>query len=310
MQLMSIEPPPPLRPPPETTPPAYFAMPPIPPLPKRSLFRWFRKRATVNDPFINLLAGGQVEVQPLPLCDVIPLGETTYTDTCISGTASVLALVQGSTFEVYKVSFTHKWIFDPLCSKVAFGHDASTASFPWRTLTAMSDYAIYIGLPGNCIEVYKVDGRQVKTIKLRDQCRAIVMSRCGQLAAVGTTVGVYLYNAGQDGHFGDTAEKGNEPDIVATTILKVDNYWDDRGAANCMVFSPDSLYMSVCTCENIVHTYSLTNGPGQPILLYKFDRKIDRYNSPGSYHGVTGLALYALLFQLMIVLPTLANCWL
>jgi hypothetical protein len=252
----------------------------------------------MRDPFTTLLEVGPIQIKSPPTYDVIPLGTETYQDTCISGSGSMLALVQQNIFEIYKVTLeTRKWVFRLQCSKVRFGSSRTPTSAPWRVLATMSDRVLCLALPEKCITVYDVQGHFLGTIHLSDQCRSIVMSRCGQFVLVATVVGVYLYDAGQDGTFGLTSNlaEANDSVIVTRKLLESDNYWDDRGVANCMAFCPNSRKFSFCTRENIVHTYSIEQGSRQPILLYKFDRKFDRTNLSESYFGVTGLALYDLI---------------
>lgn len=152
----------------------------------------------------------------------------------------------------------------------------------------MSDKVLCIGLPNMCVEVYNISGEYTGTIRLAHPCRQIVISRCGRFVAISTTNCISVYYAGEDGAFGESHGLG---DIVSKKLLEVDNYLDGRGAANCMTFSPDSLFFSVCTVENLVYTYSIQAWPAEPLLVYKFDRKIDRTNLPVSYYGITSLAL-------------------
>lgn len=187
-----------------------------------------------------------------------------------------------------------KWWFHPKCLNKLFGRPPpeSITVNSWRIISAMSDKVLCIALPWNCIEVYNIDGQYLGPIKLADQCRLIVVSRCGRFVAVATTKSISLYHAGEDGSFDKVSEQSNGEGIVCVKVLEVDNYWDDRGAANCMAFCPNSRYFSVCTADNIIYTYSLQTWPDEPFLVYKFDRKIDRTTFPNSYYGVTSLALY------------------
>ena len=186
-----------------------------------------------------------------------------------------------------------KWWFHPTCLDKLFGRrPPSIIVNPWRILTALSDKVFFVALPWSCIEVYNVDGQYLGIIKLANQCRQIVVSRCGRFIAITTTKSISLYDAGEDGSFDTVSEQSNGGDNVHVKVLEVDNYLDDRGAANCMAFCPNSRYFSVCTADNVIYTYSLQTWPDEPFLVYKFDRKIDRTTLPDSYYGVTSLALY------------------
>jgi hypothetical protein len=213
----------------------------------------------------------------------------------------MLALVQQNMFEIYKVTLVvRKWNFKLQCPKFRFGSPRPpTSAAPWRILAAMSDRVLCLALPEKCIKVYDLQGHLLGTIRLSDQCRIIVMSRCGQFVLVATGVGVYLYDAGRDGTFGLTTNLAAVDDsAIVTRLLKPDNYWDDKGVANCMAFCPNSRQFSFCTRENIVHTYRIEEGSRQPILLYKFNRKLERMNLSEPYFGITGLALYHLILIL------------
>lgn len=80
-------------------------MPSLPPF-NISLFSFFRRAQPPRDPFDDILIQpeGTPQVEALPVCDIIPLGRTTYQDTCISGSGTMLALVQETTFEIYRVT--------------------------------------------------------------------------------------------------------------------------------------------------------------------------------------------------------------
>lgn len=254
-----------------------------------SIFR--RQPIPYHDRFTQLLETGaeQPLVKPIPRYDIIPLGlnRTVYEETCVSGTRNTLALVQRKHFEIYKITFVaSKWRFTPICTDIEFGTDSRHPSSCWRVLAAMSDVAIFLAPPGKVVEVYNVEGKLVRNIKLDDQCRSIVVSRCGRFVAVSTTLGVCLYDAGTTGLFGDT-------DIVSSKIKEMDGAFDDRGAANCMAFSQDSLLFSVCNSENMVYTYSVGDGTSRPKLLYEFDRKFGSANVRQPYYGISGLALYS-----------------
>jgi hypothetical protein len=101
-------------------------------------------------------------------------------------------------------------------------------------LAVISDVAIFVDPPGKTILVYKVDGSFVRQIRLNQPDRSIVISCCGRLVAVRTTLGVYLYDTRTTGWFdagpGDTY-------IASSKINEMDNTFDDRGVANCMAFS-------------------------------------------------------------------------
>jgi len=159
----------------------------------------------------------------------------------------------------------------------------------------MSDKVLCIGLPNLSVEVYDISGEYMGTIRLAHPCRQIVLSRCGRFVAISTTNTILLYYAGEDGDFGMLNGQRRIyyglGDNVSKKLLEVDNYLDDRGGANCMTFSPNSLFFSVCTVENLVYTYSIQAWPAEPLLVYKFDRRIDRTTLPESYYGITSLAL-------------------
>jgi hypothetical protein len=78
-------------------------MPSLPPFNKPP-FSFFRGAQAPRDPFDELLIQGAIQVEDLPVCDIIPLGQATYQDTCISGSGTMLALVQETTFEIYRVT--------------------------------------------------------------------------------------------------------------------------------------------------------------------------------------------------------------
>ena len=79
-------------------------MPSLPPF-KIPLFTFFRTAQEPRDPFDELLIEGATQVEAKTVCDIIPLGRTTYQDTCISGSGALLALVQETTFEICKVTY-------------------------------------------------------------------------------------------------------------------------------------------------------------------------------------------------------------
>lgn len=81
-------------------------MPNLPPFnPSISIFSFWRRPQPLRDPFDDILIQGATQVEALPVFDIIPLGRTTYQDTCISGSGTVLALVQETKFEIYKVTY-------------------------------------------------------------------------------------------------------------------------------------------------------------------------------------------------------------
>jgi hypothetical protein len=283
-------------------------------MPQKRLSRFSFSRNSLditNDEFTRLLSDGNPQIEPIPVYQIFPLSRTThdYEDTCISASGLFLALVHRKAFQIFKAIFdTDIWRLTPHSPNTPFGLSAPSPDSTCRILAAMSDKALFIALPANLIEVYKITGDLVRRIELRDQCRIIVVSYCCRFVAVSTTLGVYLYNAGTSGNFDDGMASDNQPEITPIMVMEMHNSWG-RGMANCMTFSPSSSFFSMCTCENVIYTYTLDGETGRPTLLYRFDRRFDHTNIPEPYYGVTGLALYLqLCFKLTKVRPTLTIC--
>src|SRR5256885_16182690 len=117
----------------------------------------------------------------------------------------MLALLQETTFEIYRVTYgpgnpyeallnnlvaptspsatspgrntrrnLKTWGFHPMCRDKSFGsHSTISANNPWRIISAMSDKVLCIGLPNLSVEVYDISGEYMGTINLAHPCRLI-----------------------------------------------------------------------------------------------------------------------------------------
>ena len=76
---------------------------------------------------------------------------------------------------------------------------------------------------------------------------------------------------------------------------------------NCIAFSPDSLYMAVCTSDNIIRVFALDLELNSTTRITKYERGLTDKACRNPHYGVTSLALYYQLLTWLIIVPQIPD---
>ena len=212
--------------------------------------------------------------------------------TAISPTCRRIALIDKNHFQIFSIpnsadeippivaegrsngQFRHppyEWMKEYPAQERDFHPDYSRA--------AMSDSKLCMSCVQNCIDIHEtLTGRCLGSFLLPKalHCWTLVLAPNGKTLAVGTVHGeVLLYDLEMVGN-------ASSPVIIPAGI---------KGkSVNCIAFSAESKYISICNSVNNIYTYLLLNDT-EPSLISQYSRGLAETACRDPYYGVTSLSL-------------------
>jgi hypothetical protein len=251
----------------------------------------FSTRSTKRDSIASLISESGSVVQSLKTeMSVVNLVQRKkqYQDTAISPTCLSIALIDLYSFTVLSLPKNSDSKFAADLPVICYGANdgrfgnsknvisETTHMTPKYMRAVMSDRSLCIACQEGFIEVHDAKtGRQLKRIKTSANCNMAV-SPNGEILALAMDSGeLEVFSSGLDWDF------NTEPTWV---IRETEN--SSLRFVKCMVFSTNSTYLSVCTFDNIIHTYKLDMKSHSSTLISTYDQIL------AEGYGVTGLALY------------------
>jgi hypothetical protein len=252
---------------------------------------FFSTRSTKRNSQISLMSESGSVVHSLTTdMSVVNLvqGKKQYQGTAISQTCLAIALIDLYSFTVLSLPMHTDLKFAADLPVICYGANdgrfgnsknvisETTHMTPKYMRAVMSDRSLCIACEEGFIEVHDArTGRQLKRIEASANCN-MAMSPNGEILALAMDSGeLQVFSSGLDWDF------------------NTEHTWVIRETENsslrfvkCMAFSTNSTYLSICTFDNIIHTYKLDMKSNSSTLLSTYDQIV------AEGYGVTGLALY------------------